>query len=60
MAAPTNMVNVRGLLKTLFPVNIAQAELLVPTTRESQSLQRYLPMPSSKLNGAQVLPVSHD
>ncbi|RLT09881.1 MAG: hypothetical protein DWI24_09330 [Planctomycetota bacterium] len=59
MAAPKTMVNVRGLLKTLFPVNIAQAELLVPTTRESQSLQRYLPMPSSRLNGAQVLPASH-
>lgn len=59
VAAPAGIVTVRGLIKTLFPVDLAQAELLVPTTRESQALQRYLPMPSQKLGSSQVLPVSH-
>ncbi|MFM1802502.1 MAG: hypothetical protein RJA81_1854 [Planctomycetota bacterium] len=59
VAAPNSIVTVRGLLKTLFPVDLAQAELLVPTTRESQALQRYLPMPVLRQSNSQVLPVSH-
>jgi hypothetical protein len=47
------------LIKTLFPVNLAKTELLVPTTRESQSLQRYLPMPVTDPERAAVLPAEH-
>jgi len=60
MAAPASAANVRGLMKTLFPVNLAQAELLVPATRESQALQRYLPMPAARLEKSQVLPTKHE
>jgi hypothetical protein len=60
MGAPKNQeANVRGLIKTLFPVNLAKTELLVPTTRESQSLQRYLPMPVTDPERAAVLPAEH-
>lgn len=59
VAAPSGIVTVRGLIKTLFPVDLAQAELLVPTTRESQALQRYLPMPVERIGSSQVLPTSH-
>lgn len=59
MAAPTQEANVRGLIKTLFPVNLAQTELLVPTTRESQSFQRLLPMPASDPERSAVLPATH-
>lgn len=59
MAAPTQEANVRGLIKTLFPVNLAQTELLVPTTRESQAFQRYLPMPAADSERAAVLPAEH-
>lgn len=60
MAAPATAANVRGLMKTLFPVNLAQAELLVPATRESHALQRYLPLPAALLEKSQVLPTSHE
>lgn len=59
MAAPTQEANVRGLIKTLFPVNLAQTELLVPTTRESHAFQRYLPMPATDPERAAVLPAAH-
>lgn len=60
VAAPTSDANVRGLIKTLFPVNLAQTDLLVPTTRESQSFQRWLPMPAADPERAAVLPATHE
>ncbi|MFM7128417.1 MAG: hypothetical protein ACKO0V_03555, partial [bacterium] len=59
VAAPDSIVTVRGLIKTLFPVDFAQAELLVPSTRESQALQRYLPMPADRPGQPDILPASH-
>ena len=59
VAAPDSIVTVRGLIKTLFPVDFAQAELLVPSTRESQALQRYLPMPADRPGQPELLPASH-
>lgn len=44
--APSGVANVRGLLKTLFP---GGGESLVPVTAESQVLQRYLPLPSGRI-----------
>ena len=49
MSAPEGNANVRGLIKTLFPV--ATADLLVPATAETQSLQRYLPVPPATPSG---------
>lgn len=49
MSAPEGNANVRGLIKALFP--LATAELLVPATAETQSLQRYLPVPPATSSG---------
>jgi hypothetical protein len=59
VAAPQGIVTVRGLIKTLFPVDFAQADFLVPSTRASQALQRYLPMPADRPGPAEIIPASH-
>lgn len=59
VAAPDSVVTVRGLIKTLFPVDLAQAEFLVPSTRQSQAVQRYLPMPADRPGSPELLPASH-
>lgn len=45
--APRGPGDVRGLVKALFPTATGSPDVLVPGTPESQSVQRYLPLPPS-------------
>ena len=53
-SAPEGVANVRGLIRTLFPTDDDQADVLVPDTPESRLL-RYLPAPPTIARSGDLL-----